>query len=214
MTEATSGTPQVVIRAVTATTVSSSANPLVVGGQVTYTAAVSPVPDGGTVAFEDAGAAIGGCGSQPVDATTGKVSCQVTYTTTGSHAVTAVYSGDSAFTGSASAVLGQQVGYAVKLLYDPTKVNNSGATVPIKLQLLNSAGNDVSASGTTVTVAALSPSPTPGAAPSGSFSFSSLDQGPGYQLDVKTTSYPPGTYALSFTASGDPTAHTAEFVVS
>jgi hypothetical protein len=214
MTEDASGTPRIVIRAVTATTVASSANPLVVGGQVTYTAAVSPVPDGGTVAFEDAGAAISGCGSQPVDTTTGMASCQVSYATTGSHAVTVIYSGDAAFTASTSARLGQQVAYAVKPLYDTTKANNSGATVPIKLQLLNSAGSNVSASGITLTVTGMSPSPGPGVVPSGSFTFMTLDEGPGYQVNVMTKGYPAGTYTLSFTASGDPTTHTVAFVVS
>ena len=33
------------------------------------------------------------------------------------------------------------------------------------------------------------------------------------QLNVKTTGYPKGTYTLSFTASGDPTVHTAQFVI-
>jgi hypothetical protein len=40
-----------------------------------------------------------------------------------------------------------------------------------------------------------------------------LDQGPGYQLNVKTTGYPAGTYTLSFTVGGDPTLHTAQFVI-
>ena len=31
---------------------------------------------------------------------------------------------------------------------------------------------------------------------------------------IKATGYPAGTYRLSFTASGDPTVHTAKFVIS
>jgi hypothetical protein len=58
------------------------------------------------------------------------------------------------------------------------------------------------------------PSPAPGTPPSGSFTYQALGQGPGYQLNVKTTNYPASTYTLSFTAGSDPTTHTAQFVVS
>lgn len=45
-----------------------------------------------------------------------------------------------------------------------------------------------------MTVTGLSPSPAPGKAPTGTFTFTTLpDQGPGYQLNVKTTRYPKGT---------------------
>ena len=80
--------------------------------------------------------------------------------------------------------------------------------------MLNAAGTNLSASGITVTVTGLSPSPAPGKAPTGTFTFLTLGQGPGYQPNIKTTGYPADTYTLSFTASGDPTVHTAQFVIS
>ena len=40
------------------------------------------------------------------------------------------------------------------------------------------------------------------------------DVGPMYQLNIKTTGYPVGTYALSFTVSGDPVVHTVAFVIN
>jgi len=86
--------------------------------------------------------------------------------------------------------------------------------VPVKLQLRSAAGTNLSAPGIKVTVTGLSPSPAPGKAPAGAFTFLTLDQGPGYQLNIKTTGYPPGTYTLSFTAGADPTVHTAKFVIS
>src|SRR5580704_3294722 len=49
----------------------------------------------------------------------------------------------------------------------------------------------------------LSPSPAPGTAPAGTVHLPGLDQGPGYQLNVKTAGYPAGTWTLSFAASGD-----------
>jgi hypothetical protein len=88
----------------TTTTITSSANPSIAGYAVTYTATVSPLPDGGTVAFTDGGTPITGCGAQPVDTSTGMATCQVTYYGQGMHSITAAYSGDTAYTGSADSL--------------------------------------------------------------------------------------------------------------
>lgn len=92
----------------TATTLTSSANPSVVGQKVTYTATVSPTDGGGSVSFLDGGTAVTGCAARPLSST-GQATCQVTYATTGSHAIAAAYSGDSGYAGSASASLTEQV---------------------------------------------------------------------------------------------------------
>ena len=99
---------QTVTTAVTATTIASSSNPSAVGRQVTYTANVSPTPDGGTVAFTDAGSAIAGCGAAQVGVK-GNAVCQFTYSALASHSVTAAYSGDPDYQGSASSPLSQSV---------------------------------------------------------------------------------------------------------
>jgi len=91
---------QAVSPAATTTTVTSSANPSVIGQTVTYTAAVSPVPDGGTVTFSDGGTPLIGCVALQVDTSTGTASCQRAYKTTGTHPITAAYSGDTAYVGS------------------------------------------------------------------------------------------------------------------
>jgi hypothetical protein len=198
----------------TTTSLASSANPSIIGASVTYTATISPVPDGGTVAFSDNGAPISTCTAQPVDTTIGKATCTVTYGAVGSHSISAVYSGDFDYSGSVSATLVQKVTYAIKVLYDQTKVNNSGATVPIKVQLDNAAGSNLSSASIVLTVAGLSPDPAPGIPPSGNFTFTNLTgSGPGYLLSVKTTRYPNATYTLSFTATDDPVTHTVKFVI-
>ena len=51
----------------------------------------------------DAGAPIPGCAAQPV--VSGTASCGVVFTGTGTHPITAVYSGDAALTGSTSPTL-------------------------------------------------------------------------------------------------------------
>src|SRR5207237_301832 len=62
------GNGRVVIQQVsgasTTTALTSSPNPSVVGQAVTYTATVSPVPSGGTVAFKEGATTISGCGTQ------------------------------------------------------------------------------------------------------------------------------------------------------
>jgi hypothetical protein len=100
--------PLTPVAAATTTTLASSADPSVPGQTVTYTATVSPTDDSGTVAFSDGATPIPGCTAQSLD-TKGQATCQVTYTATGSHTMTAVYSGDSAYAGSPSAPLTQQV---------------------------------------------------------------------------------------------------------
>jgi len=102
-------TPYALQAATTSTTVASSANPSTTGQPVTYTATISPTPDGGTLAFTDNGLPLSGCGAVTVNTATGDAICQATYDTAGSHTIQASYSGDTAFTASQSALLTQTV---------------------------------------------------------------------------------------------------------
>ncbi len=88
----------------------SSLNPSVVDEGVTYTATVSPGPDGGTVAFLDGTDGIPGCAAQPLSG--GDATCTVTYAAPGSHAIGATYSGSSSFAGSSSPTISQVVNEA------------------------------------------------------------------------------------------------------
>ena len=100
------GTNQVVNKANSATTVTSSANPSVLGQSVTFTATVSPAlpatgTPSGTVTFLDGGSPVG----------TGPLSGGVaTFTTSalslGSHPITTSYGGDSNFNGSIGTLTG------------------------------------------------------------------------------------------------------------
>lgn len=82
----------------TTTTVSSSANPSVVGEPVTYTASVAPVSPGagtptGTVTFLDNGQLL--CSNVPLS--TNGATCNATYGAPGSHAISVQYAGDTSF---------------------------------------------------------------------------------------------------------------------
>jgi len=101
---------QQVNQASTATTLSSGVNPSVFGQTITFTATVQP-PAGttatGTVTFLDGSTSLG-------SATLAGISAQLSIASlgTGSHSVTAVYSGDTNLAGSSSAAVAQQVSQA------------------------------------------------------------------------------------------------------
>jgi hypothetical protein len=197
----------------TTTSLASSANPSIVGQSVTFTATVSPVPDGGTVAFSQDGNPIGACQSVAVNTLTGTATCSQTYTSVGSHSLVATYSGNFGYSGSTSATLVQQVTYAIEVLYDQTKASNPGSNVPIKVRLRDASGANVSSSSIVLTVSGLSPSPSPGTPPTGTFTLTTISGSLGYLFNVKTTKYPSATYTLSFTVTGDPVTHTVKFVI-
>jgi alpha-tubulin suppressor-like RCC1 family protein len=92
----------------TSTSLSPSQNPTTVGTQVTYTATVSPTPDGGTVEFTDDGSVLGSCSM--VSLTNGTAMCSTTYTTASSgDSIVATYSGDNDFAGSTSSTLTETI---------------------------------------------------------------------------------------------------------
>ena len=120
------GLSQAVGPAASATTLTSSGDPSQVGAQVTYTAAVAPIPAGGTVAFADGVAGIAGCGAVPVDAG-GDATCQVTYPAVGDNSIVATYSGDPNTRGSTSSALGQTVAAALTTIALSSATNPSAA---------------------------------------------------------------------------------------
>src|ERR1700694_1273127 len=84
----------------TSTAVTSSGSPSAFNTPVTYTATVTPAPDGGTAAFFDGVNPIPSCGTQTVDTVAGTATCSTTPVGAGPHSITATYSGDTNFAGS------------------------------------------------------------------------------------------------------------------
>ncbi len=113
--------------------------------------------------------------------------------------------------------------YKICPLYDQTKAVKSGAIIPIKLELCNASGADVSASSIVVTSTALTKisNNSPGMLmeagstnPHNNFRFdAALGRTGGYILNLKTTGLSTGTYSLSFTAGSDPTVYSVQFQV-
>jgi hypothetical protein len=91
----------------TSSTTLDASGTVYLGQSTTYTATVTPpasrqgpIEPTGTVTFFDGGTAIAACTNQPL--TNGGATCKVTYNATGTHSITAQYSGDNNFEGSTS----------------------------------------------------------------------------------------------------------------
>ena len=98
---------QVVNIATSATSITSTANPSSFGQSVTFTATVSGDSPAGSVTFKDGANPIGGCSGVLLSGAT--AACTTSTLSTGSHSITAVYSGDTNNTTSTSAPLVQVV---------------------------------------------------------------------------------------------------------
>ncbi|HKG45457.1 MAG TPA: lamin tail domain-containing protein [Pyrinomonadaceae bacterium] len=110
------------------------------------------------------------------------------------------------------------VSFNICLLYDPTKAVKSGAVYPIKIQLCDVNGSNVSSTAVVVhavNVQQVSNSASGDVITSGSSNADSdfrFDNG-SYILNLKTTGLGTGTYKLYFTAGADPVQHSVEFQV-
>lgn len=113
--------------------------------------------------------------------------------------------------------------YNLCFLYDPTLGVHSGATLPVKLELCDGSGNDLSSSNLTlhaVSVTQISTSTSgqiesPGNAnPDNDFRFEpTLGGTGGYIMNLKTTGLTTGTYDLNFIVTGDPFVYAATFQI-
>ncbi|MER5548498.1 GH25 family lysozyme [Streptomyces sp. NPDC002589] len=108
------------------------------------------------------------------------------------------------------------VAYGTKLLYNPTQPHNSGSTIPIRVELVDANGTNVSSSAVPLTITGLTPNPSPGTPPAtgSQFRFTDFDGTPGYIFNLRTGNFPDGSYNLLFTAGSDPTVHKAPFVIN
>jgi hypothetical protein len=125
----TSGVLTQTVNAKTAASVSlsSSANPSVVGVAVTITASVSPVSATGTVQLLDGGTVIG-----TASVASGVASFSTSSLARGVHSLTAAYSGDATDTAATSGVLTQTVQTAASISLTSTpNPSNAGQTVSL-----------------------------------------------------------------------------------
>ena len=117
--------------------------------------------------------------------------------------------------------------YGVQVLTDLTDAKNSGSTLPIRLQVVDGTGQDLSTVSLLVTGVGISTSssnsPTGAAVspgnsdPNGLFRFVSAGDG-SYQFNLKLVDssgagLAPGTYTFYFQIAGDSVTHSLQFVV-
>jgi hypothetical protein len=113
--------------------------------------------------------------------------------------------------------------YRVCPLYDPTKAVKSGSTIPIKLQLCDASGNDLSSSSITVQAISVTQISTSASGalenagdsnPDNNFRFdATLGSTGGYIFNLKTTGLSEGTYSVNFTVTGDSFVYATDFQV-
>jgi hypothetical protein len=126
-------TPVMMTVSPTTTSLSSSGSPSTVGASVIYTATVSPLPDGGAVAFTDNATTIIGCSAVAVNTSTGVATCTpaTAYAAVGSHSIVATYSGNSDYAGSAAMTLTQTVDQATPTTMLGSSLNPSAVGAPV-----------------------------------------------------------------------------------
>lgn len=116
-----------------------------------------------------------------------------------------------------------QPSYSVCLLYDPTKAVKSGATMPIKLQLCDGSGANLSSASIVLHATGVTQTSTNidgpvqdagNANPDYDFRYdASLGDTGGYIFNLKTTGLTTGSYVLKFQAGADPAIYSAPFQV-
>lgn len=127
---------------------------------------------------------------------------------------------------SADTSVSYQVAYNTSgscLLYNPAMAKLAGSTYPIKLELCDANGNDLSSASITVhavsVTMAITGTPGPlnasgNANPGNNFRFdSTLGTAGGYIFNLSTVGLSSGTWNLNFMAGADPTTHSAQFKV-
>ena len=127
--------------------------------------------------------------------------------------------------GNANKIVKAHIGplHNVCLLYDPTKAAKAGSTIPIKLELCDSGGNDLSSSFIALHAVSVTQTSTSisgpvldsgNANPDNDFRFdSTLGTTGGYIFNLSTVGLTTGAYNLNFTVTGDSFVYAAPFQV-
>lgn len=104
------------------------------------------------------------------------------------------------------------VSYGFVTLFDQTKAQKPGGTVPVKLQIVDVNGVNQSAANIQLSAVRVEPGNLTIPSPGNVFSFNSFLQM--YQYDLKTEkTWTRGTYQLIFRIAGDPVEHSVSFII-
>jgi len=121
---------------------------------------------------------------------------------------------------TSSSTVNYTVGYGINVLFDQTKAHKAGSTVPIRIQLTDANGVNLSSSATVVhavsvyqtsSQASTTLDDAGNANPDFDFRY---EPGSGtYIFNLKTTGYGTGSYMLNFVAGSSPTVYSVGFQV-
>jgi hypothetical protein len=131
-----------------------------------------------------------------------------------------VSSTDNAGNSAVPTIINYNVNYGLVVLFDQSKAHKSGSTVPVKVQLVDANGANVSSPSNTVhavSVLQISSQASTTLDDSGNanpdFDFR-YDSGlEGYLFNLKTNGYQTGTYKLNFVVSNSATVYSVNFQV-
>jgi hypothetical protein len=134
----------------------------------------------------------------------------------GSYSIAYSYAGDSNFTGSQGKGT-LNVTYAINTLFDTTKPVQPGAALPVKLQVTDAQGNDLSSADLTVTAVSIVDANgntiTPQAKGNSNPDNVFRKVGFGYLYNLDTAGLTPGKYSLLVRVGNDPVLHAISFVI-
>jgi hypothetical protein len=135
---------------------------------------------------------------------------------TGAYQIQYDYAGDANFEG-VTAVATLDVTYGILVLSQKTTAK-AGSSIPVQIELLNAAKQDVSSAGTTVTAVEVAPPPGQSGgivSLNSAFTFNPQKGNTlaSYTYSLKTKGLSAGTYLLYFTVSGDPLEHSVSFTL-
>jgi lysozyme len=125
------------------------------------------------------------------------------------------------FNGTVADLVNLASNYSICPLYDQTKPVQNGSTIPVRLELCDSNGVDLSsasihllATGVTLLSGGGSGPSVTTAGVANTFRFDpTLGTNGGYILNLSTEGLSPGIYALDFMAGADPRVHSVQFQV-
>ncbi|MEO6236680.1 MAG: hypothetical protein ABIQ52_06740 [Vicinamibacterales bacterium] len=178
------------------------------------------VPAGGTYVLNQAVLGNYSCadGGSGVSTCAGPVAAGAPLDTTHPGTAAFVVNSTDNVSNASTATANYVVSYGVCVQYDTTKAKHAGSVIPIKIQLCDAAGNNLSSAAVVITATGLSRvgssaggvvEDAGNANPDNNFRFEAGSRT--YMFNLSTKGLAVGTWTVNFTVPGDPIVHSVVF---